>query len=116
MLPASAEVTEGSVALRAIQGAGEFMQAYRQGLAAFASAVERTDPKDEAAFKPILMLALERFGMTATMLSERVGHSKGTISKWVNTDAMPAQSTREIVREWILSQAKKQLDELDSAA
>src|SRR4051794_13170056 len=88
----------------------EFERAYCEGLAAFMEAINRTDQRDETAFKPILKLALERFGITATALAERVGHSKGTISKWVHTDAMPPQSTREIAREYILDQLRHQYE------
>src|ERR1700733_2485029 len=91
----------------------ELNAAYRQGLAAFIGALERTDPSDETAFKPALKLALENFGLTATSLAERVDHSKGTISKWMNTEAMPARPTREVVLEWILSQTKQQLQKLE---
>ncbi len=91
-----------------------FEAAYRQGLAAFISALERTDPKDGATFKQALTLALDRFGLTATSLAERVGHSKGTISKWMNTDAMPSLPTREIVLQWMIQQAKQQLEEHES--
>ena len=79
----------------------EFETAYRTGLAAFLQAVERTDPKDEAAFKPILKLAIGRFGVSVASLVERTGHSNSAISKWVNTASMPPQSTREIVLKYI---------------
>ena len=98
----------------ALQATDQFMESYIQALAVFAAQLEKINPKDEAAFKPTLKLALEKIGLTATALAERVGHSKGTISKWVNTGAMPSQSTREVVMEWVLSQAKQQLKELET--
>jgi len=98
----------------ALRATDQFMREYMQALAVFTAELERTDPRDEAVFKPTLRLALEKIGMTATSLAERVGHSKGTISKWINTDAMPSQSTREVVMKWILSQAKQQLEDLET--
>lgn len=97
-----------------VLSADEFDMAYREGLSAFIAAIKRTKPGDEKAFKPILRNALERFGITATSLAERVDHSKGTVSKWVNTDAMPSQSTREIAQAFILEQLQRQFDDIES--
>jgi len=94
----------------------KYEKAYCAGLAAFIEAIEHTDPKDEAAFKPILKLALDRFGVTATSLAERVGHSKGTISKWIHTDAMPPQSTREVAQDYILDQLRHQYETMTSSS
>jgi hypothetical protein len=91
----------------------EFNRAYRRGLAAFIEALRRADFADEVAFKSALKHALDSFGMTATSLAERVGHSKGTISKWINTDAMPGRPTREVVMQWIQDKAIEQLEELE---
>ncbi len=88
------------------------VQAYEYGLAAFQAVVRKADPKDEEEFKSILKLSLENFGMKAGLLAERVDHSKGTISKWINTTAVPSLSTREIVLSWILDQIEKQLQEI----
>jgi hypothetical protein len=85
---------------------------YCEGLATLISAIERADPKDTTVFKPILNFALE-LGITATSLADRVGHRKGTISKWINTDAMPSQPTREIVLEWLAAQAREKLEEAE---
>jgi len=86
-----------------------FQHSYQIGLSAFIFEIEQWKPEDGDGFKSILSLGLTRFGMTASALSVRLNHSKGAISRWMNSSAMPSQAVREITVAWILSEAKAQL-------
>jgi hypothetical protein len=87
-----------------------FRRAYCTGLYAFMRAVEEADPRDEAAFKLMLRLALSHFGLTARGLAERLGRSQRIVSKWINADDMPEQSTRNDIQAWVLAETQQQLD------
>lgn len=87
-------------------------QAYERGLVAFRTAVKTADPKDAALFQEILTYGISSFGIKVADLAERVGSSKGTISKWTNQKALPSQPAREVILGWMLEQIDIQLNEL----
>ena len=90
-----------------------FERAYVLGLGRFIDALRETKPENEVAFKAALRFGLRHFGLAATELAQRVDHSKGTISKWLNSDCTPSLSTREVAIGWMLVKATEQLIKYD---
>lgn len=92
-----------------------FYDAYLAGLCAFEEAIDDLDRDNEEHFKEILNVAIEHLSVvTASALADRVGHSKGTISKWLHSETMPARGTREIAIEWIKTKTQAKIAELNA--
>lgn len=81
------------------------------GLHKFALEVERANRKDAETFKSIYRAAVTHFSVSQKEIAERIGYSKAAVCKWLHTNHMPPQPTREAVIAEILDMVREQLRE-----
>jgi hypothetical protein len=71
--------------------------------------LKHLDVADESigVFQEIIYTAFCFYCFNRAQCAREIGVSRSAITKWCSKDAVPNKPTRDVVREWIVTQCKK---------
>ena len=62
---------------------------------------------DVVIFQEIVYTAFCFYWFNRAQCAREIGVSRSAVTKWCSKDAVPNKPTRDVVREWVITQCKK---------